>query len=112
MNIKDSSLEFLKGFLRCGGVLEGDKVSVRGKAVHNDHYSCVLIGFVERASEVNCQGLVGFVGVREGEGSACHECGGFIVDLALLARPAVDYKVLSHLRPLQEVSCMVVAFVG
>ena len=87
-------------------------MGVRGKAVHNDHDGCIFIGFVEGAGEVNCQGLVGFVGVREGEGSACWECGGLIVDLALIARPAVDYKVLSHLRPPEEAGCIVVAFVG
>ena len=87
-------------------------MGVRGKAVHNNHDGCIFIGFVEGAGEVNRQGLVGFVGVREGEGSACRECGGLIVDLALIARPAVDYKVLSHLRPPEEASCIVVAFVG
>ena len=72
----------------------------------------IFIGFVEGAGEVNCQGLEGFVRVREDEGSACRECGGLIVDLALIARPAVDYKVLSHLRPPEEAGCIVVAFVG
>ena len=61
---------------------------------------------------MDCQGLVGFVGVREGKGSACRECGGLIVDLVLIARPAIDYKVLSHLRPPEEAGCIVVAFVG
>ena len=87
-------------------------MGVRGKAVHNDHDGCISIGFVEGAGEVNRQGLVGFVGVREGEGSACRECGGLIVDLALIARPAVDYKVLSHPRPPEKAGCIVVAFVG
>ena len=87
-------------------------MSVRGKAVHNDHDSYVIIGFVERAGEVDCQGLVDFVRVREGEGSACRECGGLIVDLALIARLAVDYKVLSHLRPPEEAGCIVITFVG
>ena len=50
--------------------------------------------------------------VREGEGSACWECGGLIVDLALIARPAVDYKVLLHLGPPEETGRIVVAFVG
>ena len=87
-------------------------MGVRGKAVHDYHDGCILIGFVEGAGEVNCQGLVGFVGVREGEGSACRECGGLIVDLVLIARAAVDYKLLSHLRPPEEAGCIVVAFVG
>ena len=87
-------------------------MGVRGKAVHNDHDGCIFIGFVEGAGEVNCQGLVGFVGVREGEGSACRECGGLIVDLALIARLAVDYKVLSYLRPPEVAGCIVVAFLG
>ena len=87
-------------------------MGVRGKAVHNNHGGCIFIGFVEGAGEVNCQGLVGFVRVRGGEGSACRECGGLIVDLALIARPAVDYKVLSHLRLPEEAGCIVVAFVG
>ena len=85
-------------------------MSVRGKAVHNNHHSCILIGFVEGAGEVNCQGLVGFVGVREGEESSFRECGELIVDLALIARPAVDYKVLSHLRPPEEAGWLLVAF--
>ena len=87
-------------------------MGVRGKAVHNDHDSCIFIGFVEGASEVNRQRLIGFVRVREGAGSACQECGGLIVDLTLIARLTVDYKVLSHLRPPDEAGCIVVAFVG
>ena len=87
-------------------------MGVRGKAVHNDHDGCIFIGFVEGASKVNRPGLVGFVGGREGEGSACRKCGALVVDLALIARPAVDYKVLSHLRPPEEAGSIVVAFVG
>ena len=87
-------------------------MGVRGKAVHNDHDGCIFIGFVEGAGEVNRQRLVGLVRVREGEGLACRKCGGLIVDLAHIARPALDYKVLSHLRPPEEAGCIVVAFVG
>ena len=72
----------------------------------------IFIRFVEGAGEVNRQGLVGFVGVREGKGLSCRECGELIVDLALVARPGIDYKVLSHLRPPEEAGCIVVAFVG
>ena len=87
-------------------------MGVRGKAVNNYDDRCVFTGFVEGAGEVNCPGLVGFVRVSEGERSACRECGGLIFDLALIARPAGDYKVLSHLRLSEEASCIVVGFVG
>ena len=87
-------------------------MGVRGKAVYNDQDSCILVGFVVGVGEVDCQGLVGFVGVREGEGSSCRECGGLIVDLALIARPAAHYKILSDLRPPEKAGCIVVTFVG
>ena len=87
-------------------------MGVRGKVVHSDHHGCVFIGSVERAGEVNCQGLVGFGGVRESEGLACRECGGLIVYLALIARSAVDYKVLLNWRPPEETGCRVIAFVS
>ena len=38
--------------------------------MNNDHDRCIAIGFVERAGQVHVWGLVGLVGVREGEGSS------------------------------------------
>jgi len=70
MDIEDSTVEFLEDLLRGSGVLEWDEMCVGGKAVHNDHDRCIAIGFVKRTSEVYGQGLVGFVGVREGKGSS------------------------------------------
>ena len=52
MNIKDSSLNLFKGFLRGGGILERDKMSVRGKAIHDNHNRGVFIEFVEGTGEV------------------------------------------------------------
>ena len=53
MDVKDSSLEFLKGLVEGGTVLKRDQMSVGGEAVHNYHDRCVFTGFVEGAGEVN-----------------------------------------------------------
>jgi len=45
-------------------------MGVGGKSLHNDYGSCVSIRFVEAASEVYGEGLVGFIRCREREGFA------------------------------------------
>jgi hypothetical protein len=70
MDIKDSLFEFIKDFFRGGCIFKRDEMGVGGKSVHNDHDSCVSIGFVEGASEVYGEGLIGFVRCREREGFA------------------------------------------
>jgi len=70
MDIEDSLFEFIKDFLRGGCIFERDEMGVGGKSLHNDHDSCVSIGFAEGASEVYGQGLIGFVRCREREGFA------------------------------------------
>ena len=65
-----SLFEFIKDFLRGGYVFKREEMGVGGKPVHNDHDSCVSIGFVEGTSEVYGEGLIGFVRCREREGFA------------------------------------------
>jgi len=65
MDIEDSLIEFIKDLLRGGCIFKRNEMSVRGKSVHNDHDSCGSIGFVEWASEVYGEGLIGFVRCRE-----------------------------------------------
>jgi len=70
MDIEDSLLEFIKDFLRGGGIFKRNEMGVGGKSVHNNHDSCVSIGFVEWSSEVYSEGLIGFVRCRQREGFA------------------------------------------
>jgi len=70
MDIEDRFFEFIKDFLIGGCMFKRNEMSVGGKSVHNDHDSCVSIGFVEGASEVYGEGLVGFVRCSEREGFA------------------------------------------
>ena len=52
---------------------------------------------------------MGFVGVREGEGSACWGYVRLIVDLVLIVKPVIDYKVLSHMMPPELIGCIALA---
>jgi len=70
VDIKDSVFDFIKDFLKGGGISIRNEMSVGGKSVHNDYDSCLCIGFVEGSSEAYSEGLVGFVRCRETEGFA------------------------------------------
>jgi len=70
MDNEDSLFEFAKDFHRDGCIFKRNEMSVGRKSVNNDHDSCVSIGFVEWASEVYGDGLVGFVSCRERKGFA------------------------------------------
>ena len=112
MDIEDDSLEFLENHFGCSCFFEGNEMSVRGKSVHDNHDSRIAIGFVEGASEVYSDRLVGFVRGREGLGSSWRKGSGFVVNLTFITRPAVEDKVLSHLGPPEETSGIRVAFVS
>ena len=53
MDIKDSTVEFLKDLLRGGSALESDEMYVGGKVVHYDHDICIAIRFIKRAGQVD-----------------------------------------------------------